>query len=120
MNQQSQNNNDLEPDKIEKGLDERFCKSCGAIIKVKAEICPKCGVRQRKPFSKAVLLILTFFLGSFGVHKFYLSRYWQGVIYLFFFWTCIPGLIALIEFVIYMFTSSERLQERDGHQRLMR
>jgi uncharacterized membrane protein YhaH (DUF805 family) len=34
----------------QKGADEIFCSSCGAIIKKEAEICPKCGVRQ-KPVS---------------------------------------------------------------------
>jgi ribosomal protein L40E len=29
-----------------KSLDEKFCATCGAIIKLNAEICPKCGVRQ--------------------------------------------------------------------------
>ena len=29
-----------------KGADEKFCSECGSVIKVKAEICPKCGVRQ--------------------------------------------------------------------------
>lgn len=31
---------------VKKGPDEKFCADCGAIIKAKAEICPKCGVRQ--------------------------------------------------------------------------
>jgi len=31
-----------------KAVDEAFCSSCGAIIKKEAEICPKCGVRQRR------------------------------------------------------------------------
>ena len=31
-----------------KGVDEKFCKSCGEIIKLAAEICPKCGVRQKE------------------------------------------------------------------------
>jgi uncharacterized membrane protein YhaH (DUF805 family) len=31
----------------QKGVDEVYCSSCGAIIKKEAEICPKCGVRQR-------------------------------------------------------------------------
>lgn len=30
----------------QKGVDEKFCVECGEIIKMKAEICPKCGVRQ--------------------------------------------------------------------------
>jgi ribosomal protein L40E len=29
---------------VQKGLDEKYCSECGAIIKAKAEICPKCGV----------------------------------------------------------------------------
>jgi len=88
------------------------CESCGADILIKAEICPKCGVRQRKPVSKAALLLLTFFLGGIGGHKFYLGKNWQGVLYLLFFWTYIPGLIALVEFIIYAFTSSESLDEK--------
>jgi len=31
----------------EKAADEAFCSSCSAIIKKEAEICPKCGVRQK-------------------------------------------------------------------------
>lgn len=31
---------------VQKAADEKFCAECGAIIKAKAEICPKCGVRQ--------------------------------------------------------------------------
>jgi len=112
MNQQSQDKDNSDINKRIKGLDEKVCESCGEIIKIKAEICPHCGVRQRKFVSKVILLLLTFFLGGLGIHKFYLSRYWQGVLYLLFFWTFIPSLIALIEFIIYIFTSSERLQEK--------
>jgi len=32
----------------QKSADEIFCSSCGAIIKKAAEICPKCGVRQKE------------------------------------------------------------------------
>src|SRR5712692_6393747 len=90
----------------------KLCESCGAEILVKAEICPKCGVRQRRLVSKAVLLLLTFFTGGLGGHKFYLGKHWQGLLYLLFFWTYIPALVALVEFVIYIFTSSERLNEK--------
>jgi TM2 domain-containing membrane protein YozV len=92
--------------------DHRACEECGAQILKIAEICPKCGVRQRSPVNKAILLLLTFFFGGIGGHKFYLGKYWQGALYLLFFWTLIPGLVALVEFFIYLFTSSERLQEK--------
>lgn len=29
-----------------KTADEKFCHECGEVIRLKAEICPKCGVRQ--------------------------------------------------------------------------
>ncbi len=90
----------------------KVCDSCGAQILAKAEICPKCGVRQRAAVSKVALLLFTFFTGGIGGHKFYLGKYWQGILYLLFFWTGIPGLVALVEFFIYAFTSSERLNEK--------
>lgn len=34
---------------VQKGSDEKFCSECGAVIKGRAEICPKCGVRQALP-----------------------------------------------------------------------
>ena len=62
--------------------------------------------------SKGGLLLLTLFFGGFGAHKFYLGKYWQGALYFIFSWTCIPTLLAWVEFVIYAFTSSDQLNER--------
>ncbi|MCP3901407.1 MAG: NINE protein [Desulfobacteraceae bacterium] len=93
-------------------MDEKFCVSCGEKINIKAAVCPKCGVKQGNPLSKAALLLITWFLGGIGGHKFYLGKHWQGVFYIVFFWTFIPSLIALVEFIIYACTSSERLQEK--------
>jgi uncharacterized membrane protein YhaH (DUF805 family) len=39
----------------QKAADEKFCPSCGAIIKQAAEICPKCGVRQTSGINAAFL-----------------------------------------------------------------
>ncbi len=93
-------------------VDEKICSSCGESIKIKAEICPRCGVRQKIPVNKALLLVITFFLGGLGAHKFYTGRNWQGIFYLLLCWTGIPGFIALIEFIIYAFTSTDTLQEK--------
>ena len=92
--------------------DQKICHSCGAAIKKLAEICPKCGVRQRGLINKPALLLMTFFLGGLGAHKFYLGKWVQGIFYLLFFWLWIPGLIALIELIVYACTSSERLNEK--------
>mgnify|MGYP001992474582 CR=1 FL=1 len=40
-----------------KGPDEAFCTSCGQVIKAMAEICPKCGVRQRGSNQESSLLL---------------------------------------------------------------
>ena len=42
-------------------------------------------------------VLLAVFLGSFGAHHFYLRRIGLGVLYFLFFWTGIPGLVALVE-----------------------
>ncbi len=42
-------------------------------------------------------VLLALFLGSFGLHHFYLGRNGLGVLYLLFFWTGIPGFLGFIE-----------------------
>jgi TM2 domain-containing membrane protein YozV len=48
---------------------------------------------------RTVAILLCFFLGGFGIHKFYLGNNAAGVIYLIFCWTFIPSLIAFFEFL---------------------
>jgi TM2 domain-containing membrane protein YozV len=42
-------------------------------------------------------ILLALFLGTFGVHHFYLRRTGLGILYCFFFWSGIPGLLGFIE-----------------------
>ena len=37
--------------------DEKYCFSCGEVIKKEAEICPKCGVNQLKKYNTSALEI---------------------------------------------------------------
>ncbi len=97
------------------GAPFKYCSTCGQQIHIKAEICPECGVRVAPPpnaVNKVALLLITFFLGGFGGHKFYQRKYLQGFLYLIFFWTYIPGLASLIEFIIYACKSEPELQQR--------
>lgn len=57
--------------------------------------------------TKLIQSALAIFLGSFGAHKFYQGKTLQGVIYLLLFWTCIPGLISIIEGIRYLFMPVE-------------
>lgn len=52
--------------------------------------------------SKTTTALLALFLGAFGVHKMYLGNWGLGIIYLIFFWTFIPGIIAFIEFIMFI------------------
>jgi TM2 domain-containing membrane protein YozV len=47
---------------------------------------------------RTTAMLLCLFLGSIGIHKFYLGQKSQGIIYLVFFWTYIPAIMAIFEF----------------------
>lgn len=51
--------------------------------------------------NRFVAAILAFFLGGFGIHKFYLGK-WSGLFYLILCWTYIPAIIAFIEGILYL------------------
>jgi TM2 domain-containing membrane protein YozV len=46
---------------------------------------------------EVVGVLLALFMGSFGLHQFYLRRTGLGILYACFFWTGIPGLIGFCE-----------------------
>lgn len=103
---------------------EKFCRDCGALIHLNAEICPKCGVRQMDvPLPTAVTQVLTsrskntagllgVLLGGLGAHKFYLGKPFQGLLYLVMCWTFIPAIIGFIEGLNYLFMSDKTFAAR--------
>lgn len=88
-----------------------FCPSCGAEIQnEKAVVCIKCGValapqgnvsNQFGEFSDKewiVAILLCFFLGCFGVHRFYTGHIGIGIVQLLTLGGC--GIWALIDFIL--------------------
>ncbi len=69
--------------------------------------------------SKSTALILCFFLGGIGGHKFYLGQTFMGVMYLLFCWTLIPGLIALVEFILLLLMSEDEFNRRFNFTHMM-
>ena len=57
--------------------------------------------------NKIVAALLAFFLGSFGIHKFYLNQTKWGIAYLLFCWTYIPAIIAFFESIRFLIMSDE-------------
>jgi len=91
---------------------ESFCRDCGAVIQSQAEICPKCGVRQKSiPLAggrtRTSAAIFALFLGWLGMHKFYLGQPGLGVLYLLFCWTFVPSIVSFIEAIVYLSMTDE-------------
>ena len=57
-----------------------YCRECGARHSDRATSCPKCGyVEFDASKSMAIYLVLLWFFGIFGVHKFYAGKTNQGI-----------------------------------------
>lgn len=96
-----------------------FCRGCGKEIHSSAKACPGCGATQNTGTgagdkSRIAAALLAFFLGGFGVHKFYLGKIGQGFLYLIFCWTFIPSIIAFVEFIIYLCSTDEDFARKYG------
>ena len=50
--------------------------------------------------NKWIYVLLAFFLGGLGFHKFYSKKIFKGVLYLLFSWTFIPSIIGFVESII--------------------
>jgi len=116
------------------GVPTKYCFACGTLLDARAEICPKCGVRQAPPqqsFEAATAHtrritagLLGIFLGAFGIHKFYLGRTAQGIVFVLAvvltagIGALITGLIGLIEGIIYLTMSDEHFEARFPRKQL--
>ena len=61
---------------------------------------------------KNAVILLALFLGTFGVHRFYLGQNLKGVLYLIFSWTLIPTFISFLEVLIFAFMSDEKFNQK--------
>ena|SRR5690554_6630715 len=97
----------------------KTCTQCGAPLQTKDERCKYCGSENinfmasdentQKKIAKAIKVknkiiagLLAIFLGTFGIHKFYLGETSKGVLHLLFFWTGIPTIVGIVEGIYYL------------------
>ncbi len=97
--------------------DGKYCSGCALLIHRTAAICPRCGARQAGSAStgeksKIAAGVLAILLGGLGVHKFYLGQTGLGILYLVFFWTFIPALVAFVEGIIYLTMSDDAFEAK--------
>jgi TM2 domain-containing membrane protein YozV len=105
-------------------FEAKYCFECGSVISAKAEICPKCGVRQPTTWSatrerqhgrsKLVASLFALFLGGLGIHKFYLGQVGRGIFYLLFCWTFIRAIVGFIEGIILLSMSESAFASKYG------
>lgn len=61
---------------------------------------------------KTVAVLLAFFLGGLGIHKFYLGENVAGFLYLLFSWTFIPAILAFFDFLGLLLSSEQSFQSK--------
>lgn len=120
--------------------DSKFCKYCGTNNGVNEEVNNNYQKQYQEPIqsqpinqgqpiqsaqpvgtkvpvkSKVVAGLLGIFLGGIGIHKFYLGKIFQGIIYLIFCWTYIPAIVGFIEGIVYLTKSDEAWAEKVGYR----
>lgn len=67
--------------------------------------------------NKITTALLALFLGGFGIHRFYLNQTGVGVLMLLFFWTGIPAVVALIDFIRFLVMSDEKFDRLYNKQK---
>lgn len=70
-------------------------------------------LRHKINEERLITAVLAFFLGSFGIHYFYLKRPVRGAIYALFCWTFIPGFLGLREGIRYFNMTTDEFYYAD-------
>ena len=82
----------------------RFCNKCGKEINDEAVVCIHCGcslnnnLNSEKDNNGLIVLLLCFFLGGLGIHRFYTGHTTIGIIQLLTLGGC--GIWVLIDFIM--------------------
>lgn len=90
-----------------------YCYNCGSPLNPQQMMCIKCGVGVGGSSlgggsgfggsrTRVAAGLLALFVGGIGIHKFYHGSWGFGIIYVVFFWTFIPAIVAVVEGIMYL------------------
>lgn len=97
-----------------------FCRGCGKEIHDSAAACPHCGADQHRSRAKIggvsnkeywTATLLCFFLGVFGVHRFYVGKVGSGIAQLLTF-----GGLGFWTFYDLMMIMTSNFEDSDGNK----
>ena len=93
---------------------KKFCQNCGAETNQAAEICTKCGARLATGSGEGkdwlTVLLLSIFLGSLGVDRFYLGYTGLGILKLLTLGGC--GIWSLIDIIM---IATNKMKDSNGN-----
>jgi len=64
------------------------------------------------PKSRTIAVLLALFGGGIGLHKLYLGQTRMWLLYMLFFWTCLPAIIAFIEAIVWLCMSNQSFADK--------
>lgn len=67
-------------------------------------------MEMRTNRSRSTTAVLAILFGGIGIHKFYLGKPLQGLLYIFFSWTFIPMFVGVIEGIMYLSMSDRAFE----------
>ena len=100
--------------------EDNKCKFYGIVQPIDIPLSTKIGVRRPgviKGKNKLAAGLLALFLGGIGIHKFYLGKAGQGIVYLLLCWTFIPAIIGFVEGLVYLAMSEEEFDSKYNSSR---
>ena len=95
---------------------QNFCTQCGTNLETDGQFCTKCGEKKlsaemtTSTKSPVVALILCIFLGSFGIHRFYVGKIGTGILMLITF-----GGLGVWLLVDLIFIVTNKFDDKQGH-----
>jgi TM2 domain-containing membrane protein YozV/ribosomal protein L40E len=103
----------------------KFCPQCGAILRINAEMCTRCGVLQprakacvlpsgRSERNRIVAALMAIFLGTVGAHKFYIGDSTAGRRYIVLSLMSlgiVPGILGILDGIHYITMTDQAFAE---------